>query len=210
MMTRYLRLCAWVFSALVGIPFVFGVFGSWSSYEILVVMILVMAWPVAAFVLVVGFGALLALGIKAARRAGSFTRGAVIVLATPAVAAAAVMLAGPAESAGGKVGDVTYLMANRARFEAIIARARAGTATEEDSRRYTVDQGPPVRVAFDPDGIIDNWSGVIYDPTGVVMQAKGFDAAGRLIGPETVIALFGGDLVGCRPIWRPYYRCSFT
>jgi hypothetical protein len=75
---------------------------------------------------------------------------------------------------------------------------------------YNVDLGPPVRVAFHPEGMLDNWSGIIFDPTGEVMQADGFDARGNFVAPERITKLFGGDLVGCRHLWRDYYRCSFT
>ena len=44
-----------------------------------------------------------------------------------------------------------------------------------DDVRYVVDSGPPVRVAFpQPGGILDNWEGVVFDPTGEVEKAVGW------------------------------------
>jgi hypothetical protein len=60
-----------------------------------------------------------------------------------------------------------------------------------------VDQGPPVRVAFVWGGILDNWQGIVYDPTGVVLTEKGH-------------LLFGGDLIHARHLWKDWYYCAFT
>jgi hypothetical protein len=82
-----------------------------------------------------------------------------------------------------------------------------------DEVRYYVDQGPPVRVAFPKDGIIDNWWGVIYDPSDAVAQAKGwnFDTGEQVFtAPPEIRTLFGGDLVSCWRLYRHYYSCSFT
>lgn len=85
---------------------------------------------------------------------------------------------------------------------------------ERIERRYgvglNVDRGPPLRVAFNPEGMLDNWSGIVFDPTGEVMQADGFDASGRFRAPDRITKLFGGDLVSCRRLWGDYYDCSFT
>jgi hypothetical protein len=59
--------------------------------------------------------------------------------------------------------------------------------------------------------MLDNWSGIIYDRTGDVMLAKGFDSTtGKFYAPDKVTKLFGGDLVGWRRLWGSYYSCSFT
>jgi hypothetical protein len=79
---------------------------------------------------------------------------------------------------------------------------------------YYVDAGPPVRLAFiQPGGIIDNWEGIIYDPTGLLEAAKGWSYASgqqEFTAPPAVRRLFGGDLVACRHIEGPWYRCWFT
>lgn len=79
---------------------------------------------------------------------------------------------------------------------------------------FIVDAGPPARIAFmAPGGVIDNWTGIVYDPSGEVLQANTFaadwsnwdDAA-----LATVKSLFGGDLYRCEHLKGPFYRCFFT
>ena len=60
------------------------------------------------------------------------------------------------------------------------------------------DAGPPRRLAFSWGGVIDNWAGIIYDPTGDIQDVQ------RNRG------VFGGDLVGCRLVREHFYLCSFT
>lgn len=82
-----------------------------------------------------------------------------------------------------------------------------------DDVQYSVDYGTPIRVAFPKGGIIDNWYGVVYDPSDEVAQAKGadFGPGGQgFTAPPEVRALFGGDLVSCWRIYRHYHMCSFT
>jgi hypothetical protein len=74
-----------------------------------------------------------------------------------------------------------------------------------------VEPGPPVRIAFMTDpGFLDNWSGIVFDPTGAVMQADGWDATGKFRAPASITELFGGDIVSCRHLSGDYYHCSFT
>lgn len=106
----------------------------------------------------------------------------------------------------------TYL---RPRYEGlvpILEREAAAESGEQRGVRYVVDLGPPLRIAFpQPGGIIDNWEAVIYDPSGAVGQARGWaGAAGEFSAPPAVRELFGGDLLACRHIEGPYYRCWFT
>jgi hypothetical protein len=80
---------------------------------------------------------------------------------------------------------------------------------------YFIDPGPPVRVAFvlPPGRFIDNWCGVVYDPTGAVMQSNQFDgnwSDWRHQVPREIIKLFGGDMLSCRQLDSEYYRCCFT
>lgn len=75
---------------------------------------------------------------------------------------------------------------------------------------YAIDRGPPVRVAFHADGILDNWSAVVFDPTGEMLKADGWDARGKFRAPDRITRLFGGDLVACHRLWGDYLKCSFT
>lgn len=117
------------------------------------------------------------------------------------------------------LGDETLLIAYRAHYHAIIAAVRRGTSDQaaygawrhDGAVTYVADAAPPRRVAFEPSGMLDNWSGIIWDPTHEVMKANGFDPhTGRFRAPERITKLFGGDLVGCRRLGGDWFDCSFT
>jgi hypothetical protein len=101
-------------------------------------------------------------------------------------------------------------------YEAIVAQALAAGEVkdgETNGVRFTVDAGPPIRVAFSqPGGMLDNWEGVVWDPTGVVRSATGWrnGIAGDYTASPEAKALFGGDLVACRAVSDHFYRCWFT
>lgn len=107
----------------------------------------------------------------------------------------------------------------RAEYERIaleVERRPAGdtaSAGVQHGISYRIDHGPPTRVVFpQPGGILDNWDGIVHDPTGAVASATGWQQgiAGRFSAPANVRALFGGDLVGCERIEGAFYRCWFT
>jgi hypothetical protein len=105
------------------------------------------------------------------------------------------------------------------RYEAIIAEVQGKGEVDQGWRKvgaidYIVDAGPPVRVAFRQDGgILDNWEGVVYDPSGSVLLARQFKRDWSNWHDPALLhvkKLFGGDLVYCRPIKGHFYRCWFT
>jgi hypothetical protein len=76
---------------------------------------------------------------------------------------------------------------------------------------YLVDPGPPTRVAFIwPGGVIDNWCGVVHDPSGEVIKVNSLDTFSDAWRSSPITAMFGGDMVGCRAMAAPYYLCCFT
>ncbi len=78
---------------------------------------------------------------------------------------------------------------------------------------YVVDLGPPVRVAFvQPGGFLDNWEGIVYDPSGAVTSARGWRdrVPGDYTADGNLVGLFGGSLVECTRLEGHFYRCSFT
>lgn len=80
---------------------------------------------------------------------------------------------------------------------------------------YLVSARPSLRVAFPwPGGAIDNWSGVIYDPTGFVMESNRFRGDfSNWFDPDLadVKQIFPGEtLFGCRLLEGPFYFCWFT
>ena len=106
----------------------------------------------------------------------------------------------------------------RTQYATLVAEVQSGATSpltwgEENGIRFQVDSGPPIRVAFlQPGGILDNWEGVVYDPTGRVATATGWRAgvAGNYTAAPDVLNVFGGALVACEPIEGAYYRCWFT
>jgi len=68
-------------------------------------------------------------------------------------------------------------------------------------------------VAFVWGGIVDNWIGVVHDPTGGVMQANAFlPDWSNWDAPELakVRGLFGGDLYYAEHLQGDWYLCWFT
>ena len=101
-------------------------------------------------------------------------------------------------------------------YEAIVDQALAagdGKDGEGNGVPFTVDPGPPLRVAFpQPGGLLDNWEGVVWDPTGIVRSATGWrnGIGGDYTASAEAKGLFGGDLVACRHVANHFYRCWFT
>lgn len=215
-MTEHLRQSCRFFAILAATPFVMGFTFAWLAGLGFVLFFL--GSPVLIIVFVVGGVIYLVRGIRVARQGGSTRDRAITALGAPVMMGVTLAVAWPSLAAGSFTGTWTRLMVNRGHYEEIIAKAKHGhrspspdSSFEEDGGvEYVVDAGPPVRVAFNPEGMLDNWSGIIFDPTGEVMLAKGFDPkTGKFAAPSRVTKLFGGDLVGCRHLWGSYYDCSF-
>jgi ABC-type transport system involved in multi-copper enzyme maturation permease subunit len=99
-------------------------------------------------------------------------------------------------------------------YEEIVAKAQSDKETMANGNYhgiyYEVEVNPNVRVAFPLGGILDNWEAIIYDPSGEVLQAKGFTNGGKFTAPDKIKKIFGGDLVSCKAIYGNFYRCRFT
>lgn len=104
------------------------------------------------------------------------------------------------------------LILNRSRYQAIVARVgdggreAAGERRRHDGVVYIVVAGPPARVAFPiGDGILDNWTAIVHDPSGDLRELEGSatpDAPSRM--------LFGGQIVYVRELGGGYFYCVFT
>jgi len=72
------------------------------------------------------------------------------------------------------------------------------------------DTGPPkVHAFYWQRGVVDNWSGVIYDPSGTIAQinaARGWDE----IHAHALSRLFGGTYYRCQDVGGGWYICWFT
>ena len=202
-----------IFFALIAlVPFVIGLVGAFSSG--LGLLLFLLGAPIVLIGLLIGAVVWLVRGIRLARNMSDVRQRVVPIVASPLLLVTTILLAWPLLVAGGFVGDMARLTMNRSQYEAIIAKARsdheAAWFAEQRGITYSVDLGPPIRVAFNPEGMLDNWSGIIFDPTGEVMIADGFEANGKFRAPERITKLFGGDLVSCRHLLDDFYACSFT
>ena len=212
-MRHYLKHAGLFFGLIALVPFVTGLFGSFASLAGF--MLLFFGLPSALVALAIGTVVFFVHGLRCAGQAVRFEQRAVAVLASPALAASVLLLALPLMALGEVVGDHARLVLNRPRYEAIVDRARADPGSplraEYDGLTYAVDPGPPVRVAFDDGPLFDGRSAIVFDPTGAVVLAQGFDpGTGEVGGPEEIAELFGGDLAQCRHLWGAYYKCSFV
>jgi hypothetical protein len=205
------------FLVLAASVFLIGFVGAWTAG--IGFLLFLLGAPLIAGALVIGGLIFSVRGIRLARELSSASSRPLFALAAPLMIVAAVVLAWPTLATGALFGSWTRLMINRGHYETIIANVRKGhrspsatSAFEEDRGvEYYVDPGPPVRVAFNPEGFLDNWSGIIFDPSGIVMRADGFDPkTGEFAAPDEVTKLFGGDLVSCRSLGGDYYYCNFT
>ena len=201
------------FAFIAFIIFAFSFIFSWNMG--LGFFLLILGLPVMTLVLLVGTLIWFIKGLRFTRELAGAHDKAIVSIAAPILCVGTVIVAWGLFPVGIYLGTMSRLLVNHGRYEAIIANVQANPKPawykEEGGVTYSVDLGPPVRLAFNPEGFLDNWSGIIYDPTGDVMLARGFDpVTGKFFAPDRVTKLFEGDLVGCRHLWGSYYDCSFT
>jgi len=171
--------------------------------------------PILAVALLIGSAIWLFRGIRQSREAENRRSAVPTILASPILLCLVILAAWPSLFLGRHVGDLSRLALNYHHYERIIAKARADQKeewyAEDGGVTYSVDAGPPVRVAFNPAGMLDNWSAIIFDPTGEMLMADGFDpTTGKFRAPDKITKLFYGDLVTCHRLWGNYLSCSFT
>jgi len=100
------------------------------------------------------------------------------------------------------------------RLQEILQSFERGTPMGSQPGEYLIKPGPPARVAFMwQNGVADNWIGLVYDPTGIVMRANQFKVDwSNWSDPalEPMKGLFGGDIVRTRHLQDNWYICVFT
>ena len=106
---------------------------------------------------------------------------------------------------------------NLGRYQAVVEQmgeqASATKMERASSPDFKIDEGPPTRVAFSWYGFIDNWVGVVYDPSGEVERVNQLKKDGSNRGDLElggIQKLFGGDLRRARKLKKHWYYCSFT
>jgi hypothetical protein len=161
---------------------------------------------------------LFGLGVSLAKGHDISRKNRILAFATAPISLSLLIFSGlPILWSGIYVGALGKLMLNHSAYEEIVRRNATEIKGEpfqirrtENGIEYVIDTGPPFRFAFEPDGFLDNWSGIVYDPSGDVLVADGFDGKGKFKAPDRVTKLFGGDLVSCSQLIGYYYRCGFT
>ena len=212
-MVGFLKRITWFYGLVATIPFLIAFIGAWSAG--LGFFLFILGVPVAFLVLVIGSIVWAIRSHRTGKEVHEKRERVAIYAAAPILFVLIICLSWPTLALGGYTGTLSRLMLNQGHYEAIIAKVRDDPKPAwfevDDGVTYSVDLGPPIRVAFNPAGMLDNWSGIIYDPTGEVMLADGFDPnTGEFVAPDRITKLFNGDLLSCRRLWGDYYDCSFT
>lgn len=134
---------------------------------------------------------------------------------TPAVLLLAAMVAmGTVQGVFGReIGIFARFQALKPGYLKVVRAIDAGEAPPHGTR-CIVEKGPPIRVAFPwPGGMMDNWCGVVYDPSGLLRKASRFKPDPAGVGDPAqreVRGWFGGDLYRCEPLGGDWYFCCFT
>jgi hypothetical protein len=117
---------------------------------------------------------------------------------------------------GQTVGEHIRFGLVRSRYETRVAEILSGApkTLQAGLRDCQIDGGPPVRIAFPwQRGVTDNWVGLVYDPSGVVMKANQFRRDWSNWNDQelaSVKRLFGGDLYRTKKLAKNWYLCWFT
>jgi hypothetical protein len=112
-----------------------------------------------------------------------------------------------------KVQDARRHWVIQHQYEPMLVEIRAGAREQwsQEERRLCHVEG--VRVAFQqPGGLLDNWTAIVYDPTGLVMDINRCKSYDEWRSPKMahVRGLFGGDLQSAQHLEGFWYLCSFT
>jgi hypothetical protein len=98
-------------------------------------------------------------------------------------------------------------------FYVRVVEGLKGGKVELTGKNYILDSTTPLRVAFPWYGMADNWSGICYDPTGLVMKANILKRDySNVDDPEyrEAAGLYGGGLRDTYHLWGDWYYCNFT
>lgn len=117
--------------------------------------------------------------------------------------------------AAGSSADRLYFWRQVDRYERLLGRSDLDAGKPRwqciEGVMVVVQPGEPRRVAFPlPGGLLDNWRGVVYDPSGEAMRVNALEKWSDQWRDDPVAGWFGGDMVECRHLRDHFYLCSFT
>ena len=107
-------------------------------------------------------------------------------------------------------------------YSEIIKKAKSETEPQKGTHlgiRYESETDPVFRVSFSWGGIIDNWYGIIYDPSGKIMRVNESDPRFQSQDPDApkvdkelykIWMVFGGVLYKAERLGDHWYLCWFT
>ena len=131
-----------------------------------------------------------------------------------AILVVSVTIVGWLTPVGKTFGARCKLWREKAYYQSVVAKVVASADDSEFNHPIIVDSGPPLRVAFSWGGILDNWRGVVHDPTGEVMKANILDTKtwSNRDDPDyaSVAGFFGGTLIRAQHLEGDWYLCWFT
>lgn len=103
---------------------------------------------------------------------------------------------------------------NNEHYQSVVDQVSNGADGSTIPYPVVIDPGPPQRVAFSWGGILDNWRGIVHDPSGEVMKANILDRTTWSnrddIAYASVSGLFGGTLIKAQHLTGDWYLCWFT
>ena len=107
-------------------------------------------------------------------------------------------------------------------YSEIVEKIKSETGPQKGNHlgiSYKSETDPVFRVSFSWGGIIDNWYGIIYDPSGKIMRVNESDPRFQSQDPSTpkvdeelgkIKMIFGGVLYKAEKLSNHWYLCWFT
>ncbi|MBI4835363.1 MAG: hypothetical protein HY811_11190 [Planctomycetes bacterium] len=90
----------------------------------------------------------------------------------------------------------------RTYYERIVFEIYSGQRNTAKNDRIIIDEGPPLRVAFHlQSGTLDHWCGIVYDPTGEIINT---------IKLKSIVPLFGAGIYRAEKLDDYWYIFWFT
>jgi hypothetical protein len=104
-------------------------------------------------------------------------------------------------------------------YSEIVAKVKSETIPQQGNHNgipYNSENDPVFRISFAWAGIIDNWYGIIYDPSGKIIRCNESDPRFTGQAPEDddelgqIRMVFGGLLYKAEPLGNHWHLCWFT